>query len=41
MRILEEVGVVFRDPIALEDWRKAGVRVDGERVYLTGGTSGN
>ena len=32
--ILEEVGVVFRDPIALEDWKKAGARVDGERVYL-------
>ena len=37
MRILEEVGVVFRDPIALEDWRKAGVRVDGERVYFDRG----
>lgn len=34
MRILEEVGVVFRDPIALEDWRKAGARVDGDLVYL-------
>ena len=37
MRILEEVGVVFRDPIALEDWRKAGVRVGGERVYFDRG----
>jgi len=37
MRILEEVGVVFRDPIALEDWRKVGVRVDGERVYFDRG----
>ena len=34
MRILEEVGVVFRDPIALDDWRKAGARVDGDLVYL-------
>ena len=34
MAILEEVGVDFRDPTALEDWRKAGAKVDGERVYL-------
>ncbi len=34
MRILEEVGVIFRDPIGLEDWRKAGARVEGERVYV-------
>ncbi|MEO0624805.1 MAG: trimethylamine methyltransferase family protein [Pseudomonadota bacterium] len=34
MHILETTGVVFRDPIALEDWRKAGARVDGETVYL-------
>ena len=26
MRILEEVGVVFRDPVALEDWRKPAPR---------------
>ena len=26
MDILEEVGVVFRDPIALADWRPAGHR---------------
>jgi len=32
MAILEEVGVVFRDPIALEDWRKAGARVKGDLV---------
>ncbi|MEM6463599.1 MAG: trimethylamine methyltransferase family protein [Pseudomonadota bacterium] len=37
MAILEEVGVVFRDPIALEDWRGAGAKVDGERVYLDRG----
>ncbi len=34
MDILEEVGIVFRDPIALEDWKKAGADVRGERVYL-------
>jgi trimethylamine--corrinoid protein Co-methyltransferase len=34
MSILEEVGVVFRDDIALEDWRKAGAKVVGETVYL-------
>lgn len=32
MSILEEVGVVFRDPIALEDWKQAGARVDGDLV---------
>jgi trimethylamine--corrinoid protein Co-methyltransferase len=32
--ILEEVGVVFRDPIALADWKKAGADVRGERVHL-------
>ncbi|MEE2717814.1 MAG: trimethylamine methyltransferase family protein [SAR324 cluster bacterium] len=37
MRILEEVGVIFRDPIALEDWKQAGARVDGERVYFDRG----
>jgi len=35
--ILEEVGVVFRDDIALEDWRKAGADVRGERVHLDRG----
>jgi len=34
MKILEEVGVIFRDDIALDDWRKAGAKVDGERVYF-------
>ncbi|WP_101067187.1 trimethylamine methyltransferase family protein [Roseovarius salinarum] len=33
MHILENVGVVFRDPVALEDWRGAGARVEGETVY--------
>jgi trimethylamine--corrinoid protein Co-methyltransferase len=32
--ILEDVGVVFRDDIALEDWRRAGADVRGERVHL-------
>ncbi|MGB1208232.1 MAG: trimethylamine methyltransferase family protein [Paracoccaceae bacterium] len=34
MDILEQVGVMFRDPIALDDWRRAGAKVDGEMVYL-------
>ncbi len=37
MSILENVGIVFRDPIALEDWRKAGADVRGEVVYLDRG----
>lgn len=37
MNILENVGVQFRDPIALEDWRKAGAKVVGEMVYLDRG----
>ncbi|MCV2870271.1 trimethylamine methyltransferase family protein [Defluviimonas sp. WL0002] len=37
MLILDEVGVVFRDDIALEDWRKAGADVRGERVHLDRG----
>ncbi len=37
MDILEEVGVVFRDPIALADWTKAGADVRGERVHLDRG----
>ncbi|MGB7269309.1 MAG: trimethylamine methyltransferase family protein [Albidovulum sp.] len=34
MSILEEVGVIFRDDIALEDWRRAGADVRGDRVHL-------
>ncbi|MDU8909796.1 trimethylamine methyltransferase family protein [Aestuariicoccus sp. MJ-SS9] len=34
MAILEDVGVVFRDAIALQDWRRAGADVRGERVHL-------
>ncbi len=37
MEILENVGVQFRDPIALEDWKKAGAKVEGELVYLDRG----
>ncbi len=37
MAILEEVGVVFRDPIALADWKRAGAAVRGERVHLDRG----
>ncbi len=35
LAILEDVGVVFRDPVAIEDWRKAGADIrDGDRVHL-------
>ena len=34
MDILENVGVQFRDPIALEDWKHSGAKVEGEMVYL-------
>ena len=34
MDILENIGVVFRDDIAVEDWRRAGAKVDGDRIYL-------
>ena len=37
MDILENVGVQFRDPVALADWRKVGARVVGERVHLDRG----
>ena len=37
MSILENIGVQFRDPIALADWKKAGAKVEGERVYLDRG----
>lgn len=37
MDILENVGVQFRDDIALEDWRCVGAKVDGDRVYLDRG----
>ena len=34
MRILSEVGIVFRDARALQHWKEAGARVDGERVHI-------
>ena len=34
MNILENVGVQFRDNIALADWKAAGAKVVGEIVYL-------
>jgi len=34
MDILENVGVIFRDEIALADWKRIGAKVVGERVYL-------
>ena len=34
MDILENIGVVFRDPVALEDWKRVGADVRGETVYL-------
>lgn len=37
MHILENVGVQFRDEIALADWRRVGAKVEGERVYLDRG----
>lgn len=37
MHILENTGVVFRDDIALADWRRAGAKVEGETVYLDRG----
>ncbi len=37
MDILENVGVVFRDPIALEDWKRAGADVRRETVHLDRG----
>jgi len=33
MHILENTGVVFRDEIALADWRRAGAKVVDETVY--------
>jgi len=33
MTIIEEIGVDFRDAESLDIWRRAGGRVDGERVY--------
>ncbi|MDJ0613825.1 MAG: trimethylamine methyltransferase family protein [Rhizobiaceae bacterium] len=36
--ILEDVGVIFRDPIAIEDWKKAGADVrEDDRVHFDRG----
>ncbi|MEJ5218657.1 trimethylamine methyltransferase family protein [Cognatishimia sp. D5M38] len=37
MDILENVGVQFRDEIALADWKRVGAKVEGELVYLDRG----
>ncbi|MEL6313890.1 MAG: trimethylamine methyltransferase family protein [Pseudomonadota bacterium] len=38
MDILENVGVVFRDDIAIEDWKRVGADIrDGDRVHLDRG----
>jgi trimethylamine--corrinoid protein Co-methyltransferase len=37
MDILENVGVQFRDPIAIDDWKRAGAAVEGDRVRLDRG----
>ncbi len=38
MDILENVGVVFRDPQAIRDWQSVGADIrDGDRVYLDRG----
>lgn len=35
MDILENVGVVFRDPVAISDWKRAGADIrDGDRIHL-------
>lgn len=34
MRILGETGIVFRDSRALQHWKQAGAKVDGERVRI-------
>ena len=34
MQILEEVGIEFRDEVALAQWKEAGAEVDGERVRI-------
>ena len=37
MKVLEDVGVVFRDPLALKHWKEAGAKVVGETVYADRG----
>jgi trimethylamine--corrinoid protein Co-methyltransferase len=37
MTILEEVGIDFRDEVAVADWKKAGADIRGERLHLDRG----
>jgi trimethylamine--corrinoid protein Co-methyltransferase len=37
LHLLETVGIEFRDPVALDDWRRAGASVEGERVRIDRG----
>ena len=37
MDVLENIGVVFRDDIALADWRRAGAKIEGDIVKLDRG----
>jgi trimethylamine--corrinoid protein Co-methyltransferase len=37
MDILETIGVQFRDPVAIADWKTAGAAVEGDRVRLDRG----
>ena len=37
MHILENIGVHFRDQIAIADWKRAGAKVVGETVFLDRG----
>ncbi|MCG7522042.1 trimethylamine methyltransferase family protein [Ruegeria sp. Ofav3-42] len=34
MTILETIGIEFRDPVALADWKRAGADVEGQRVRI-------
>jgi len=34
MTVLESTGIIFRDPVALADWKRAGAEVQGERVRI-------
>jgi trimethylamine--corrinoid protein Co-methyltransferase len=37
LKVLEEVGIDFRDPVALADWRRAGGDVRDQRVRIERG----
>ncbi|MYB33842.1 MAG: trimethylamine methyltransferase, partial [Gammaproteobacteria bacterium] len=37
MDILENIGVIFRDPVALQDWKRVGAKIRDNRVYLDRG----